>query len=36
MTARIAVLPGVERTQTMVAFAVFSRHDLEAAFDLGQ
>ena len=32
----IARLPGVARTQTMVAFEVFSRHDLEAMFDLGR
>ena len=26
---------GVTRTQTMVAFEAFSRHDLEALFDIG-
>jgi DNA-binding Lrp family transcriptional regulator len=31
----LAKLPGVERTQTMVAFEVFSRHDLEAMFSIG-
>ncbi len=31
----IVALPGVVRTQTMVAFEAFSRHDLEALFDLG-
>lgn len=31
----IAKLPGISRTQTMVAFEVFSQHDLEALFDLG-
>ena len=31
----IAKMPGVLRTQTMVAFEAFSRHDLEALFDLG-
>ncbi len=31
----IAKLPGISRTQTMVAFEAFSRHDLEAMFDLG-
>jgi DNA-binding Lrp family transcriptional regulator len=36
VAGRIAALQGVVRTQTMVAFEVFSRHDLEAAFDLGQ
>jgi DNA-binding Lrp family transcriptional regulator len=31
----IATLPGVVRTQTMVAFEAFSNHDLEALFDVG-
>ncbi|HEX8084817.1 MAG TPA: Lrp/AsnC ligand binding domain-containing protein [Solirubrobacteraceae bacterium] len=31
----IVALPGVVKTQTMVAFEAFSRHDLEALFDLG-
>lgn len=36
VTGRIAQLPGVRRTHTMVAFEVFSRHDLEALFEIGQ
>jgi DNA-binding Lrp family transcriptional regulator len=36
VTGRIAQLPGVSRTQTMVAFEAFSRHDLEALFSVGQ
>jgi DNA-binding Lrp family transcriptional regulator len=36
VTSRIAGLSGVERTQTMVAFEAFSRHDLEALFSVGQ
>jgi DNA-binding Lrp family transcriptional regulator len=36
VTAGIAALPGVARTQTMVAFEVFSRHDLEAMFSIGE
>jgi DNA-binding Lrp family transcriptional regulator len=36
VTGRIGQLPGVTRTQTMVAFAAFSRHDLEALFSVGQ
>jgi DNA-binding Lrp family transcriptional regulator len=32
---RIAQLPGIVRTQTMVAFEVFSQHDLEALFSIG-
>jgi DNA-binding Lrp family transcriptional regulator len=35
VTGRIGQIPGVVRTQTMVAFEVFSRHDLEALFSLG-
>jgi DNA-binding Lrp family transcriptional regulator len=35
VTERIAQLPGVARTQTMVAFEAFSRHDLEAMFSIG-
>lgn len=31
----IARLNGVVRTQTMVAFEAFSRHDLEALFSIG-
>jgi DNA-binding Lrp family transcriptional regulator len=36
VTGKIVQLPGVARTQTMVAFAAFSRHDLEAMFAIGQ
>jgi DNA-binding Lrp family transcriptional regulator len=36
VTSRIAALKGVQRTQTMVAFEVYSRHDLEALFSVGQ
>ncbi len=32
----LAKLPGVERTHTMVAFEVFSKHDLEAMFSIGE
>jgi hypothetical protein len=35
VTSRLVTLPGVTRTQTMVAFEVFSRHDLEAMFSIG-
>jgi len=35
VTGRIAALPGVLKTQTMVAFEAFSRHDLEALFSVG-
>jgi DNA-binding Lrp family transcriptional regulator len=36
VTAGISRLAGVRRTHTMVAFEVYSRHDLEALFSLGQ
>ncbi|MFL5820255.1 MAG: Lrp/AsnC family transcriptional regulator [Solirubrobacteraceae bacterium] len=36
VTGRIGQLEGVTRTQTMVAFEVFSRHDLEALFSIGE
>jgi len=34
--SRVAVLKGVEHTETMVAFEAYSRHDLEALFSVGQ
>jgi DNA-binding Lrp family transcriptional regulator len=36
VTAGIGALSGVGRTQTMVAFAAFSRHDLETLFSIGE
>lgn len=36
VTGQIGALPGVVKTQTMVAFAAYSRHDLEALFSLGE
>jgi DNA-binding Lrp family transcriptional regulator len=36
VTGRISLLPGIQRTRTMVAFEAFSRHDLEALFSVGQ
>jgi len=35
VTKGIAGLQGIESTTTLVAFEVYSRHDLEAMFDLG-
>ncbi len=35
VTRRIAALDGVESTSTLVAFRAYSRHDLEAMWDLG-
>jgi DNA-binding Lrp family transcriptional regulator len=36
VTGRIAGLAGVTKTQTLVAFEAFSRHDLEALFSVGE
>jgi DNA-binding Lrp family transcriptional regulator len=36
VTVEIGGLAGVARTQTMVAFAAFSRHDLDALFSIGE
>ena len=36
VTVEIGGLSGVTRTQTMVAFAAFSRHDLESLFSIGE
>jgi DNA-binding Lrp family transcriptional regulator len=35
VTHGLAKLPGVIKTQTMVAFEAFSRHDLESLFSVG-
>ena len=35
VTSRLARVPGIRRTHTMVAFEVFSKHDLEALFSIG-
>jgi DNA-binding Lrp family transcriptional regulator len=35
VTERLARLPGIARTYTMVAFEAYSRHDLEAMFSIG-
>ena len=36
VAGRLSQLEGVTRTQTMVAFEAYSRHDLEALFSVGQ
>jgi DNA-binding Lrp family transcriptional regulator len=36
VTGKISQLEGVARTSTMVAFEVYSKHDLEALFSIGQ
>ena len=35
VSEEITKVAGVERTQTLVAFKVFSRHDVEALFSVG-
>jgi DNA-binding Lrp family transcriptional regulator len=35
VTGRLSQMPGIKRTHTMVAFEVFSKHDLEALFSIG-
>jgi DNA-binding Lrp family transcriptional regulator len=35
VTRRIAGLAGIEQTTTLVAFQAYSRHDLEAIWDIG-
>jgi DNA-binding Lrp family transcriptional regulator len=36
VTGKISQLSGVLKTHTMVAFEVYSKHDLEAMFSVGQ
>jgi DNA-binding Lrp family transcriptional regulator len=36
ITGQLLQLPGVTRTQTLVAFEAFSKHDLESMFSIGQ
>lgn len=36
VTETLSRLPGIVKTQTMVAFEVYSRHDLEALFSVGE
>lgn len=35
VTERMSALEGIERTETMIAFKAYSRHDLERVFSLG-
>ena len=35
VTGRISALPGITNTRTLIAFRAYSRHDLEAMWDLG-
>ena len=35
VTERMVKVDGIERTETMIAFKTYSRHDLENVFSLG-
>jgi DNA-binding Lrp family transcriptional regulator len=35
VTSRISALTGITNTRTLIAFRAYSRHDLEAMWDLG-
>lgn len=35
VTDRLAALPGIARTETLLAFRAYSRHDLDSLFDVG-
>lgn len=35
VTTEISRVEGIQRTQTLMAFEAFSRHDLDALFDVG-
>lgn len=36
ITAQLSQLPGITKTQTLVAFEVYSKHDLDSLFSLGE
>jgi DNA-binding Lrp family transcriptional regulator len=36
VTGEIAKVEGIERTETLVAFRAYSRHDLQSMFSLGE
>ncbi len=35
VTSQLLKFPGITRTETLIAFRVFSRHDLEQMFSIG-
>jgi DNA-binding Lrp family transcriptional regulator len=35
VTSQLLKIPGIVRTETLIAFRVFSRHDLEQMFSIG-
>jgi DNA-binding Lrp family transcriptional regulator len=36
VTSQMLRIPGITRTETLIAFRVFSRHDLEQMFSIGE
>ncbi len=35
VTEKLALLPGIVRTETLLAFRAYSRHDLDSLFEVG-
>lgn len=35
VTSKLLTIPGIVRTETLIAFRVFSKHDLERMFSIG-
>lgn len=35
VTSQMLTVPGIARTETLIAFRVFSQHDLESMFSIG-
>ena len=35
VTEKLATLPGIVRTETLLAFRAYSRHDLDSLFEVG-
>jgi DNA-binding Lrp family transcriptional regulator len=35
VTSKLLHVPGITRTETLIAFQVFSKHDLESMFSIG-
>ncbi len=36
VTGRMLKVPGITRSETLIAFQVYSRHDLESMFSIGE
>jgi DNA-binding Lrp family transcriptional regulator len=35
ITSKMLLIPGIARTETLIAFQVYSKHDLESMFSIG-